>query len=90
MLVVLPLHATHTLKPLDVVCFKPLAQNYTKKLDHRTQRTQGKAPVKKDNFSNLFWKAWIQTSISKLVLKSFSATGIWPQDSTPNTNFLIF
>ncbi|KAF2621282.1 hypothetical protein BU25DRAFT_311756, partial [Macroventuria anomochaeta] len=73
--------ATHTLQPLDVVCFKPLAQNYTKELDIRNQKTQGKAPIKKSNFFNLFWKAWTQTFTKTLVLKSISATGIWPQNS---------
>lgn len=33
LLLVFPLYATYTLVPLDVVCFKPLASNYTNKLD---------------------------------------------------------
>lgn len=32
LLLIFPPHATHTLQPLDVACFKSLSQNYTKEL----------------------------------------------------------
>ena len=35
LLLIFPPHATHTLQPLDVVCFKSLAQNYSNKLQNR-------------------------------------------------------
>jgi hypothetical protein len=81
LLIIFPPHATHTLQPLDVVCFKPLAQNYTKGLDARTQKTQGWVPVKKAEFFPLFWDAWVKTFAKKLVLKAFEATGLFPQDA---------
>ena len=34
-LFVLPPHSTHTLQPLDVVCFKSLALNYSSELTYR-------------------------------------------------------
>ena len=61
LLMIYPPHATHTLQPLDVVCFKPMAQNYTNELDNCMQKTQGWLPVKKSNFFPLFWKAWVTT-----------------------------
>ncbi len=61
LLVIFPPHATYTLQPLDVVCFKPMAQNYTNELDLRTQWTEGWVLVKKSDFFPLFWKAWVTT-----------------------------
>ena len=85
LLMVFPPHATHTLQPLDVVCFKPLAQNYTKELDQHNFDTQGKAPVKKSDFFSLFWPAWVNTFTKKLVLTAFETTGIHP----PNANVIL-
>ena len=81
LLMIYPPHATHTLQPLDVVCFKPLAQNYTNELDNRMQKTQGWLPVKKSDFFSLFWKAWVTTFTNKLIQKSFKATGIFPANA---------
>jgi hypothetical protein len=54
LLMIFPLHATYTLQRLDVVCFKPLAQNYNTELDLHNYTTQGWAPVKKSDFFSLF------------------------------------
>lgn len=80
-----PPHSTHTLQPLDVVCFKPLSQNYTKELDYRTQRVQGILGIDKSDFFNLFWPAWVNTFTKTLVETSFSATGIHP----PNADVVL-
>ena len=78
LLMIFPPHATHTLQPLDVVCFKPLAQNYSNELDNYNYTSQGKAPVKKSDFISLFWPAWVKTFTETLVLTAFRATGIYP------------
>jgi hypothetical protein len=80
LLFVLPPHATHTLQPLDVVCFKSLAQNYSDELANQHQRRQGKSPINKDDFSPLFIPAWEHTFTEKLVKKAFESTGIIPPD----------
>jgi hypothetical protein len=85
LLMIYPPHSTHTLQPLDVVCFKPLAQNYTKELENLTQRGQGIVSVGKSDFFNLFWPAWVSTFTKTLVEKSFSATGIHP----PNADVVL-
>jgi hypothetical protein len=41
LLAVFPPHSTHTLQPLDVVCFKPLSSNYSAKLTNHLLKTQG-------------------------------------------------
>ncbi|KAA8621352.1 DDE-1 domain-containing protein [Pyrenophora tritici-repentis] len=41
MLLVLPPHSTHTLQPLDVVMFKPLAAAYSLSLQHYLQASHG-------------------------------------------------
>lgn len=81
LLMIYPPHSTHTLQPLDVVCFSPLAQNYTKELEAHTQRGQGIVSIDKSDFFNLFWPAWVTTFTKTSVEKSFSATGIHPRNA---------
>ena len=61
LLLIFPPHATHTLQPLDVVCFKSLAQNYANQLVEHNHTTQGWYPVTKADFISLFWPAWVNT-----------------------------
>jgi hypothetical protein len=73
-------HSTHTLQPLDVVCFKPLANAYSQKLANFTQRSQGLVPIKKGDFFLLFWDSWCESFTKRTILRSFAATGIWRMD----------
>jgi uncharacterized protein YndB with AHSA1/START domain len=77
---VFPPHSTHTLQPLNVVCFKPLSGTYTHQLTCHLHRSQGLVPLKKGDFFPLFWEAWSTSMTEKLALKSFESTGIWPKD----------
>jgi hypothetical protein len=77
---VFPPHSTHTLQPLDVVCFKPLSSAYKKRLTEHTQKSQGLVPIKKGDFFLLFWDAWQDSFTKKTILRSWAATGIWPMD----------
>jgi hypothetical protein len=77
---VFPPHSTHSLQPLDVVCFKPLSSAYQKKLAEYTQRTQGLVPIKKGDFFLLFWDSWQSSFTEQTIVRSFAATGIWPMD----------
>ena len=78
LLAIFPPHSTHTLQPLDVVCFKPLSSNYTKELTEHTHQSMGWLPFKKDDFFPLFWKAWVSSFTVATVLRSFEVTGIAP------------
>ncbi|KAF7572874.1 hypothetical protein PtrM4_077790 [Pyrenophora tritici-repentis] len=80
MLLVLPPHSTHTLQPLDVVMFKPLAAAYSLSLQHYLQASHGLLAVRKDDFYRLFKPAWDSSFIKKHALKAFKATGIAPID----------
>jgi hypothetical protein len=80
LLMVFPLHSTHTLQPLDVVMFEPLSQAYTTVLASFLQKAQGLIFSKKGNFFPLFWQAWISSLKESSILKPFEATGIWPMD----------
>jgi hypothetical protein len=51
---VFPPHSTHTLQPLNVVCFKPLSSNCSAKLTNHLFKTQGLLAVQKENFFPLF------------------------------------
>ena len=76
MLAVYPPHSTHTLQPLDVVCFKPLAQNYSNQLTNHLHKSQGLVPIKKGDFFRLFWAAWVKTFTEKLIHSAFKSTGL--------------
>ena len=63
LLAVLPPHATHTLQPLDVCMFKPLADAYSTQLQGFLQDSQGLLNLTKGDFFPLFWSSW--TSVFK-------------------------
>jgi hypothetical protein len=75
-----PLHATHSLQALDVVMFKSLSSQYSKKLINHTDKSLGILPVKKGDFIPLFWSAWISSFTEKLIFNAFEATGVWPRN----------
>jgi hypothetical protein len=85
LLLIFPPHATHTLQPLDVVCFKSLAQNYANQLVEHNHTTQGWYPVTKADFISLFWPAWVNTLTEALVESAFESTGIYP----PNADVIL-
>jgi hypothetical protein len=72
MIAVYPPHSTHTLQPLDVVCFSPLAGNYSKALTEHLHNAQSLVPIKKGDFFRLFWDAWVNTFTKKLILSAFN------------------
>jgi hypothetical protein len=78
LLAVYPPHATHTLQPLDVVMFKPLANAYSTELTQYLQNSQGLLNITKGDFFPLFWRSWIKVFKPPLVKRSFEATGIHP------------
>ena len=57
LLAVYPPHATHTLQPLDVVMFKPLANAYSTELTQYLQNSQGLLNITKGDFFPLFWRS---------------------------------
>ena len=81
LLAVFPPHSTHTLQPLDVVMFKPLSSAYSAELTNYLHASQGLIAIKKGDFFPLFYRAWISSFKKETILKSFEATGIWPQES---------
>jgi hypothetical protein len=80
LLMVFPPHSTHTLQPLDVVLFHPLAQAYSAELTTYLHRAQGLISIKKGDFFPLFWRAWQASFKQPTILTAFEATGIWPMD----------
>jgi hypothetical protein len=80
LLAVFPPHSTHTLQPLDIVCFKALSGTYSKELTNHLQKSQGLITVKKGDFFLLFWGAWESSFETEIILKIFKATGIWPME----------
>lgn len=81
LLAIFPPHSTHSLQPLDVVLFSPLARHYTTELNRQLQRSQGHPVSAKRGFFTNFWAAWSSTMKPEMIRKSFQATGVWPMDA---------
>src|SRR5947209_2104126 len=76
-LAILPPHSTHTLQPLDVGMFSPLARAYSDKARIFVFQSQGLSAIRKRDFFRLFWPAWC-CSFVETIKKAFEATGIAP------------
>src|SRR4051794_12182891 len=87
LLLVFPPHATHTLQPLDVVMFAPLAAAYSRALTQFLHQSQGLCGITKRDFFRLFYTAWDVTFTSKNIAKAFSATGLFPLDPQHTPTF---
>lgn len=81
LLAIFPPHSTHSLQPLDVVLFGPLAKYYSQQLDRQLYQSQGLTRITKRDFFENFWPAWASTMRPDLIKKSFEATGVWPKDA---------
>jgi hypothetical protein len=72
----MPAHSSHTLQPLDVVCFSPLKRKYSQRVRDLARRRvyhinkEGFLPAFEDAFSDVFTKANCQ--------KAFEAAGLVP------------
>jgi hypothetical protein len=79
LLAIYPPHSTHTLQPLDVIMFKPLATGYSNKVAGVMERSQGLTSMSKKNLFLLFYRAW-QASFQRKQqsFRAFEATGLSP------------
>jgi hypothetical protein len=57
LLAVFPPHSNQTLRPLDVVMFKPFSSDYSKELTKYLHKSQGLLSTKKGDLFSLFWPA---------------------------------
>ena len=80
LLAILPPHSTHTLQPLDVCLFGPLATAYSSELSTFMDKCQGLSSITKRDFFRLFYSAWHASFKEKTILKAFKTTGISPPD----------
>ncbi|KAI1507013.1 Jerky protein [Pyrenophora tritici-repentis] len=78
LLAIYPPHSTHTLQPLDVVMFAPLAAAYKAELASFLNISQGLSSITKRDFYRLFNAAWTSSFTETLVIKAFAATGLHP------------
>ncbi|EUC26712.1 hypothetical protein COCCADRAFT_46307, partial [Bipolaris zeicola 26-R-13] len=81
LLAILPPHSSHSLQPLDVVLYKPLAVAYSTELSNLLHRGQGLHEVQKSDFIQLFWAAYTSTFTADKILRSFAVTGVHPRDA---------
>ena len=77
-ILIYPSHCTHALQGLDVVCFAKFKSAWHKlirKFEEESNRT-----VKKEDFTQLFGKAFLQTFDEDTIRAAFRCTGVWPFD----------
>jgi hypothetical protein len=84
LLIIYPPHAIHTLQPLDVVMFRSLSFNYKEILSTQVQDSQGLLPVKKMDFSLMFWTAWTASFTKENIYRHSSQLGCgqWTQSQS--------
>ena len=78
LLLIYPPHSTHTLQPLDVVMFSPLAGAYSRALAEFMDKCQGLSSITKRDFFSLFYIAWEVSFHQKSIVKAFECTGLVP------------
>ena len=78
LLLIYPPHSTHSLQPLDVACFSPLASKYSNVVTKHLHDSQGLTGVKKSDFFHLFCESCVEVFTVGLVQRSFEVTGIHP------------
>ena len=79
-IVLLPPHCTDVLQPLDKVCFAPLKNYYDQALT--SYELTSREAVSRATFVQLLTTVWDKGMSKENILKSFSATGIFPIDRT--------
>jgi hypothetical protein len=79
-LVILPPHATQNLQPLDVSCFCPLSQKYTKQLNRVVFNSLGAMKLSKRSFWGIFLPAWEEAMSPANVQSGWRRTGLFPWD----------
>jgi hypothetical protein len=80
LLAIYPPHSTHTLQPLDVVIFKPLATAYNTEVANFLEDCQGLSSITKRDFFRMFWAAWQKAIMEKNIKRAFECTGLHPFD----------
>lgn len=78
LLAIYPPHSTHTLQPLDVCLFSPLATAYSNELQSFMTASMGFSSLSKRDFFRLFWTAWHQAITRKNILSGFEKCGLSP------------
>lgn len=75
-----PPHCTHALQGLDVVCFAKMKEAWKEEITVHEKRS-GRA-VKKEDFVEVFRKAFQKAFTHETVKSAFRATGIYPYNPT--------
>jgi hypothetical protein len=78
LVLILPLHSTYRLQPLDVGLFQPLSTAYSAELDNLTAKSGGIVSMKKRMFWSIFKPAWEASFTPKNIVNAFAKCGIWP------------
>ena len=79
-LLILFLHTTHCLQPLDVRLFQPLSTNYFLELNQLMNNEAGHVSMSKSFFFSMFKRAWDKAFTENNIKLTFCRSGIWPTD----------
>jgi hypothetical protein len=75
---ILPLHTTHRLQPLDVGLFQPLGTNYSLELEKLIADGESRVSMSKSFFWRMFKAAWDKSFTEQNIQHAFAKPGIWP------------
>lgn len=73
-----PPHSTHSLQPLDVGIFSPLAKAYSDRLEEFLHESQGLCSLTKRDFFRLFFPSWEKALSQKNIKSAWRSVGLWP------------
>jgi DDE superfamily endonuclease len=71
-----PLHCTHVLQGLDVVCFAKMKEAWKNEI--RAFESLHMQPMKKSDFTGVFGNAFLKAFTKPIIESAFAATGIHP------------
>lgn len=75
-IIIYPSHCTHLLQGLDVVCFAPFKQIWAKEI--RMFEAENYRGVRKEDFAQVFGKAYLRAFTPQLILQAWETTGVFP------------
>jgi hypothetical protein len=75
-----PPRSTHSLQPLDVGIFSPLATHYSNQLEDYLHACQGLSSITKRDFFRLFWPRWEKVVSQQNIESAWKSTGIYPRN----------
>ncbi len=80
LVLILPLHSTHQLQPLDIRLFQPLSTAYSQEINNFLMNSLRMVSITKRRFWSLFSPAWERAFTEDNIKSVFAKASIWSVD----------